>query len=123
MALSDVKAGDEVIVVERPLYNLNRMHLATVDRTTATQIILGNTRFWRKNGLRVGVGERWYISDCIVPADDEHRAAMATAQAEWAEEQSRNDLVRMVADTRWRNLPTSALERIVAIIEGEKGEE
>lgn len=46
-----LKAGDEVVVTGR-FYGHDR--LARVDRVTATQIVVGNERFRRDSGRRVG---------------------------------------------------------------------
>lgn len=59
--LDSLKAGDEV------LYSVGWggsavRYIETVERTTATQIILGRARFRRKDGRRVGAAELRYGS-------------------------------------------------------------
>ena len=54
MALSDVKAGDEVYVVSMEGWSAT-YNLAIVERTTATQVIVNAKRYRRNDGYEVGV--------------------------------------------------------------------
>lgn len=51
MKFASIQAGDEVII--DPAYDLP-IQLHTEDHTTNTQIIVGQWRFRRKDGLRIG---------------------------------------------------------------------
>lgn len=49
--LDNIKAGDRVIV-----HSYGYLRVATVDRVTPTQIIVGHSKYRRKNGNAVGGG-------------------------------------------------------------------
>lgn len=53
---SDIKAGDEVVVLLSG-YTSSRYVLRTVDRTTKTQVVVGNTKFHKSNGKEVTSNE------------------------------------------------------------------
>jgi hypothetical protein len=124
MALSDVKAGDEVIMIQYVLgRSPARQTIVTVDRVTETQIIVGNQRFRRKDGAAVGDSRLSWTAPWIEANTDEGRERVAKSRAKWAEHDRREAIFALLRKISFSDLPTSALERIVAIIEAEKGEE
>jgi len=125
MALSDVKAGDEVIEVEFTLgiQLPHKRRLVTVDRVTSTLIITGKDRWRIKDGEVPGGRDRFYSYSSrrwIVPADERERELLAESNAAWADEDRRSAAITIIRRHSLTTLPTSALERIVSIIkEGE----
>ena len=120
--LGDVKAGDEIYVVTmlgwEPHYQT-----ATVERTTATQIIVNGNRYRRQDGYGVGDKRARYLADFLLPITDETRKEAEEIMARQAEERRRNGLMGKIRNTILRDLSTAALERIAAIIEAEREEE
>ncbi len=51
----EIEVGDVVIVS-----HFRSEHIRTVDRITDTQIIVGESRFRRKDGKQIGAHDRWY---------------------------------------------------------------
>ena len=69
-SLATIQPGDQVLYHH---HWADTDTLETVDRTSKTQIIIGNRHFRRLDGLMVGVGTgaRWRASDWISEAGEE----------------------------------------------------
>lgn len=74
--LKTLKAGDEVIVSGGGVGSTR--YIRTVDRATATQIVVEGRKYNRARGKRVG-SSGWGTS-CIVEATHERKAAINAAQ-------------------------------------------
>jgi hypothetical protein len=68
--LSNLKAGDEVTVM---IGHYSAPKIEKVDRATSTLVMVGNLRFKRKNGYRLGA-ERWDQMRIVEPTEA-HREA------------------------------------------------
>lgn len=68
--LDKVKAGDD-LVLYCPSQRLDgyAYSLVKVDRVTATQIIVGESRFTKRTGRRRGGSSAWFV-DYLLPATD-----------------------------------------------------
>jgi len=71
--LNELKAGDDVLI--RGSRELSAQRIAKVDRTTATQVIVGNARYRRKDGFQMGLENSWY-SVWLAPVTQEVRDAL-----------------------------------------------
>jgi hypothetical protein len=100
-----------------------RQKIVTVDRVTETQIIIGNQRFRRKDGASVGDTRLSWTAPWIEANTDEGRERVAQSRAKWEEHDRREAIFAMLNKISFTDLSTDALERIVAIIKAEKGEE
>jgi hypothetical protein len=76
VSLSDLKPGDTVILRHSTPYNLDR--IATVDRLTKTQIIVGSRRFRISDGKEIGCSHWDYYR--IVPATPDQIAEVERRQ-------------------------------------------
>ena len=104
--LDSLKPGDEVAVT----FGYTSAHgIATVDRTTPTQVIVGRARFRRSDGYRVGDSGAWSRAS-IRPVTDAIRESATRAK-----------LIAAIVGTSWKSLSTDQLRRITDIVnEGEK---
>ena len=103
MELSDLFVGDIVAIIT----NLDRTVSGRVDRLTPTQIQVGENRFWKKNGRRVGDHDI-YRSQCIVPMTEALSAEI-----------ERDTNIRLVRAALWWNMTNEALSRVVQIVRDE----
>jgi hypothetical protein len=93
--LEALKTGDEVA----SSYGWNGHHIETVTHATSTQIVVGNARFRRKDGYRVGdTGFR--------------RAKIYEPTEEVREEIERFELVRTLEIVSWKKLPIETLRAV-----------
>ena len=97
--LQNLKAGDKVIIV----YGFGDERLVHVDRTTATQIIVGNVRYQRRTGNMVG-------------ADSWSRCGIYEATPERAEKVRKKKLAHQLASYKWHDYPLKDLEVIWAAV-------
>ena len=63
--LSSLKVGDEVI-----LYGCNSKRISTIDKITKTEIVIGNLKFRKSDGMQVG-HSMWSNYSCIAIATKE----------------------------------------------------
>jgi hypothetical protein len=109
--LDSLKAGDEVAV--RNGYGPDNVRICKVDRTTPTLILVGPTKYRRKDGYvmgRQGLFSRLHIAP---PTDDtKERAARARLVSR----------IALMSKEEWRSLPLASLEAIAAIIDKGSGE-
>lgn len=102
--LQSLKAGDEAIVY---VGISTSPYLATVDRTTATQIITGPHRFHRKNGNEVGasVYSRTHIMQPTPERVEKARRAAALSK------------LRRIVDTNTTHIPTQAIVAAMELLD------
>lgn len=110
--LQNLKAGDTVMRQSTSIGSVATP--VKIDRVTATQIIIGSTRFRRSDGHRMGEGNSWY-SHWISEATPE---AIEKANAELRRRKLINDL----REVDWRNQKTELLETVWQVIQGENKE-
>lgn len=105
MSLETVIAGD-TLVIDSSRWTLR---LATVDRVTKTQIIVGDSRFRKRDGRLVGNQGRWTFTHIRRPRNDEE---IITIQSE----ERRRTLAHRIANKcehhRLRDLSLEALEEL-----------
>ena len=65
-SLENVKVGD--MVIERSRW---RIAVAKVTRVTATQVVIGENKYRKKDGYLVGSTGRWYPSRISLPKESE----------------------------------------------------
>ena len=65
-SLENVKVGD--MVIERSRW---RIALAKVTKVTATQVVIGENRYRKKDGYLVGSAGRWYPNRISLPKEGE----------------------------------------------------
>lgn len=65
-SFENVKVGD--VVIERSRW---RIALAKVTKVTATQVVIGENRYRKKDGYLVGSTGRWYPSRISLPKEGE----------------------------------------------------
>ena len=109
MAIIDLKAGDQVIIVMHGYpSSYNR---CTVDRVTNTQIIIGNSRYRRENGRRIG-DDTWHSATLheITPEMEERMRKFQL-------EQERLELARKMDTVRWGTLPRETLDAVWALVQ------
>jgi hypothetical protein len=103
--LQELKPGDEVAVDHG-----RRRIIEEVERVTATQIVVGGTRFNRQTGDAIGVKGRWSSSARLKPATDKERAEIEhldlARRLGWME----------VGD--WHSVPVEKLRAVVTILDG-----
>jgi hypothetical protein len=94
-----LKAGDRVIVAS----GYYGESLATVDRVTATQVVVGNSKYRKCNGYLVG-GDSW----------SRHRIDEATPER--VAKIRRATLAAKLAGTKWHELSLAELEKVVNLV-------
>lgn len=108
--LASLKVGDEVA---RKMSGGWGSHVYAdfmpVSRLTAKYIVLGSQKFRKEDGREMGNKYGGYI---LVQPTDKLKAAIA--------DQSRKiELMRLVDKIRWRELPVSTLEAVIALANGQ----
>jgi hypothetical protein len=104
MNLENVQAGDKLICVTG--YGRNR-EVVIVDRTTKTQIIIGKTRYRKRNGLQLG-GGTWSRCHIRPPKEGEVEEVKLERQCQVM----RYRIDRMSEGQNLRQLPFESIERI-----------
>lgn len=105
--LDSLKPGDEVAVTFG--YTSAHAIVATVSRTTPTQVIVGHSRYRRSDGYMVGDSGDWSRAS-IQPVTDAIRESATRAK-----------LIASIGGTSLKALSTDQLRRITDIVnEGEK---
>lgn len=110
MTWADIKRGDEVFVLHR------------IERAR------GSVSEWTSPGIAVAVGPQWitvevksgrprrlrFQSDC---GSGEHGTRVHTARS-LDEEPRRQEAIKRMERSGWRNLPLAALEAMLRLVEG-----
>lgn len=104
--LNTLKPGDKVIESSTGIGHLDSVR--TVSKVTATQIIVGSTKYRKSNGWKVG-SSGWNSSYL--------REATPERVQEIAEQRRQIQIANKLVDVRWRQLPLSVLEQVSAILE------
>jgi hypothetical protein len=120
--LSDVKAGDEVIVQVPGYFGHTYFYKTAVERATKNIIVADGATYFRENGREcnpIDVECRPRIIRLIGEETAEYIAQVERQREEDERVSSLRAYVRRYAT----DLSTSALERIAAIIKAERGEE
>jgi hypothetical protein len=117
VSLSDLKPGDTVILRHSTPYNLDR--IATVDRLTKTQIIVGSRRFRISDGKEIGCSHWDYYR--IVPATPDQIAEVERRQ-QINQDQERAYQLAVQVGNRARSRSTAAaaiphLEAALAVLD------
>lgn len=86
--LEALKPGDEVFVEDS---------LRRVDRLTATQIIIGGSRFSRSTGRRIG-SSGWRSTCLCEPTPERRREARAAQLRQWARYSAPAELLGLTPD-------------------------
>lgn len=102
MTLSDLKAGDEVVVKASGYYQVYERH--TITRVTPTQIVIGPNRYRKSDGYRIGDGTGWGTIRAYV-ITDEIRAEIRY-----------RELVNHMKGQNWNSYPVQILEEIFEIL-------
>jgi|GEM_PF-978501 len=100
--LKNVRSGQPIILDDE-----QGRRIATVERTTATQIIVNGHRFRREDGFRKG--DVWARA-MLREATPEKIAALKA-------EQKRIGLAKQMEHRNWRKLPLEVLEAVAALLE------
>lgn len=113
--LEDLKVGDKVLVDDR-----NSQAIRTVAKVTKAHIVVGDTRYHRLNGRRVGDGV--WDNNSIRPATDEDVARLRLAAAyNRAIRRLEQLVVGSVARDRLRALPIEALTQAADLLDAADG--
>jgi len=75
-SLESVKAGD-VLLISSHFKTDDK--LATVDRVTKTQVVIGNSRYRISDGRAVGYGSEWNIPRAMIPTKEQVAAVEFSA--------------------------------------------
>jgi hypothetical protein len=105
--LAGLKAGDQVVVDHGGSWHSTRK-LYAVEKTTATQIVIGATRYRRKDGCEVGDHYRGRI---IKPT-----AEVLEAMQQEKRESLANAALRAFDYNVWRDWPLERKEKLAAIL-------
>lgn len=97
--LSQVKTGDRVVILHRG----EAFAIKTVDHTTDNYIVLGSTRYRRRDGASVGSGS--WDSPCIALPNDRY-----------AEQITRSRAIARLARFDWKSLSTQTLTNVLALL-------
>jgi hypothetical protein len=97
--LEDLKPGDRVIV-DSGFFGPT---LRTVERVTATQILVGQSRYRRSSGSPVG-GDPWA------------RNYLREATPECVAQVRQRSLAERLAKTKWSEYPLERLEAVAALL-------
>ena len=109
--LNNLKSGDKVIRRSTGLGAVDE--IVTVNRVTATQIIVGSERYRKVNGRRMGKST-WY--SCWIKEATPEQVESITNQRRHLK------LGRQLQDVRWKNLPRPVLEAVAAIVDNHAAE-
>ncbi len=102
--LADVQAGDNVIIQRKA----GRREVKPVTRVTPTQIIIGEERFKKADGYKIG--EKYSL----------YGASPRTWINVWTEEIEKDYIIHKIIykESRLRELSLETLQQMVAMIEG-----
>lgn len=100
--LAEIKVGDEV-AIDGSRYGNAYYRLARVERVTPTLIVVGETRYHKKNGNEVG-GDKWHPVNLVKP-DEKVRS--------WVKRQS---LLAAAKKINFDKLTNDQLEAILALL-------
>ena len=106
--LDGLKPGDTFEQVVRASWGPQRIDHVTVEKRTATQIVMTNGNRYRANDGRV-IGNRLY-GNLKLPPNQKMKQEIQDANEQ-------RYLAVSVRDTRWLNIPLDKLRRIKAILE------
>lgn len=100
--LLNLKPGDTVII--NPGGAFSRQAAKTVDKITATQIVIGTARYRKSDGYRMGEGTSYGARAYITPPTVEKLAEI-----------ERNDMIQYISmyDKKIGKLPTDLLKQVV----------
>lgn len=110
--LQNLKAGDEVVLFAGGYRSHRR--IATLDRTTKTQIIVGSQKYSRSHGLLIGGGS-WNTHSLRKPTDE--------IRANILEEMRREDAISIISRAKLDNYNTlrdMPLDNLEALAEAVK---
>ena len=105
----NLKAGD--FVVESGTYTCGDC-LRKVERVTKSQIIVGNHRYWKKDGRLVGAGYWCYAYIRTATEADIERINKVNLKKK---------LTAFIRQVAWSNLPLESLQAICDIVKKETG--
>lgn len=97
----ELKAGDKVVVRNQFI-----SRIATVTRVTPKQIVIGGSRFWKKDRCLVGGGWHWACLDELTPE----------RKAQIEDQEARNAMLKQLDRMSWKVLSTSELKQVIDII-------
>ena len=103
--LSEVKAGDEIAIIDG---HGNNIRICTVERRTKTMIFAGNRKF-RLNGLVIG-GGKWSAVYARIPYPDDFEKIL------------RQQIYAKLERTKWDECSTETLLSVAKLLANEKGE-
>lgn len=106
--LENIKVGD--LVVMHVSYSDN--HLMKVERVTKSQIVIGGTHYWKKDGLLVGGG---YWSGYI-------RRATEKDIEFFYQVEKKKELLTFIRNVAWCNLSLDSLQTICDVVKKEIGD-
>jgi hypothetical protein len=113
MSFENLQVGDKVFITSAGF----RQQLATVDRLTTTQVVVGKSKYSKATGRLVG-GSGWHCQHLYLATEQQI--------AEYQEDQLRRRLINHIVNTcdcnKLRQLETSKLKEIVAVISTIVGE-
>jgi hypothetical protein len=108
MSLEKLQVGDKVFITSAGF----KQQLATVDRLTATQIVVENSKYSKGSGKLIGGSGGWYCQ-YIHPATDQQIA-------EYQEERLRKRLINAIVSAceynKLEQLDTDKLKEIIEIV-------
>ena len=111
MSLQDIKAGDYVAHRERRGFRNAFVSRRTVDRVTATQIIIGKERYSKRDGYQIG--SMGYFRTSIQEWDaTEHPRLIEAQSAEIRLSNARYAL----SEFNWSTLDQAQCDAVLAII-------
>lgn len=103
--IKDLVAGD-VVIHHHSSYVPDTA--ARIERVTATQIIIGSSRFNRESGRVIGNTERWTFPNIRIPKEGEVQKLV--------EESERRLLASKISDMKWGNLSLAQLKQVHTLL-------
>jgi hypothetical protein len=108
--MMDVKAGDKVVISSFG-FGSTKYVLKTVNRTTRTQIIVGNQRFDRNTGVQIGGASSWRKDRLYLATDD-----MLEKVNDYQNQLKKYHLVKDLSKFNWNKFDLERLNEIAAFV-------
>lgn len=122
--IDQLEVGDKVVIDNGNHYGAS-YKVATVEKLTATQLTIGGERFNRRDGVRIGDGDRYSYRTQLATAYYPNHRLMTIEEAETANRQKEQEqeiaiLARKIKDASYsglRKLPLETLQQVIKLLQ------
>lgn len=104
--LKDLQVGDVVLVT-----GMSYRRIAKIDKTTKTQIIVDNAKFYKDSGWQCG-SDRWNVRKISVPTEKEI--------SDVKEENLRKKFIHTISSFDFKRLSTDELKQVYNFVKGKE---